>query len=253
MNHRKSQQNRSRPAPKGLAGFTLIELLVVITIIAILAAILFPVFSRAREQARKTSCASNIKQMTMALLQYTQDYDETTVPLRTGEIFSPAFDWSEALQPYIKNRQIFRCPSGAGKVMAYTYNYFVGGPNGRSDAAIPLPAQTPVYADAVSDADRRAFTFILPDVHGQHHGGRLSLDRTGWEQYRAGLIDADIHNEGANYGFYDGHVKWMRHKVVTGDRIQHGAGPKNADLKAPPSKGLDYNCDGEVGDSNTWN
>src|SRR4051794_6200959 len=90
-------------------GFTLIELLVVIAIIAILAAILFPVFAQAREAARKTTCLSNCKQLGAALMQYCQDYDETIVLNSYGSDAS----WADMLQPYIKNDGILVCPSSS--------------------------------------------------------------------------------------------------------------------------------------------
>ncbi len=112
------------PRPKYLrrgpgAGFTLIELLVVIAIIAILAAILFPVFARARENARRTSCQSNLKQIGLGLLQYVGDYDET-LPFSffgTSGNSTPAgstpdnYKWMDAIQPYLKSEQVFNCPS----------------------------------------------------------------------------------------------------------------------------------------------
>jgi len=94
-------------------GFTLIELLVVIAIIAILAAILFPVFAQAREAARISSCLSNTKQMGLALRMYSQDYDEN-FPLRRSQDFNWPItygNWKHLINPYIKNFQIFRCPS----------------------------------------------------------------------------------------------------------------------------------------------
>ena len=109
------------------SGFTLIELLVVIAIIAILAAILFPVFAQARESARQTSCLSNVKQMSLGILMYLQDYDDKFCPARydvTNE--TPGFDkpdapwnvtkfehidWAHLIYPYVKNTQIFHCPS----------------------------------------------------------------------------------------------------------------------------------------------
>lgn len=93
------------------SGFTLIELLVVIAIIAILASILFPVFARAREQARRTSCLSNLKQIGLGLMQYTQDYDER-MPFANYDANNGAgFWWMDAIEPYVKSTQIYTCPS----------------------------------------------------------------------------------------------------------------------------------------------
>src|SRR5690242_4152509 len=94
-------------------GFTLIELLVVIAIIAILAAILFPVFAQAREQARKITCVSNLKQLTLGWLMYAQDYDETWVTSGKGYTAGASGDSGDAhylVQPYVKNLNIFFCP-----------------------------------------------------------------------------------------------------------------------------------------------
>lgn len=91
------------------SAFTLIELLVVVAIIAILAAILFPVFGRARENARRTSCLSNLKQAGLGLMQYTQDYDESMPFIQLGS--GPVTYWMDAIQPYTKSYQIWRCPS----------------------------------------------------------------------------------------------------------------------------------------------
>jgi prepilin-type N-terminal cleavage/methylation domain-containing protein/prepilin-type processing-associated H-X9-DG protein len=92
-------------------GFTLIELLVVIAIIAILAAILFPVFARARENARKASCMSNMKQLGLAVMQYTQDYDETMPPGIAAYEGWWQVTWAGLVQPYTKSLQVFQCPS----------------------------------------------------------------------------------------------------------------------------------------------
>src|SRR5688500_4059572 len=127
-------------------GFTLIELLVVIAIIALLAAILFPVFARAREKARRASCQSNLTQIGLGLIQYSQDYDERVAVWRqavpgyvasTGYPSNPALGemrWADAIQPYVKSEQLFNCPSqtpatypGAAFTlpmnMHYGYNY----------------------------------------------------------------------------------------------------------------------------------
>src|SRR6186713_440515 len=94
-------------------GFTLIELLVVIAIIAILAAILFPVFGRARENARRSSCMSNLKQVGLGWMQYSQDYDEYAAPIRYGTASTQYFPLRSLLDPYIKSAQIYICPSNS--------------------------------------------------------------------------------------------------------------------------------------------
>ncbi len=107
-----------------LRGFTLIELLVVIAIIAILASILFPVFSQAREKARASTCTSNWKNLTLSMNMYSQDYDECMVPLMTSPAsFFVFYDpdagdyvWPELVDPYVKNWQIHRCPSDPDQV-----------------------------------------------------------------------------------------------------------------------------------------
>jgi len=104
-----TSQRATRISTKGNA-FTLIELLVVIAIIAILAAILFPVFARARENARRSSCQSNLKQIGLGFAQYTQDYDEQ-LPLGNTRYGTPILAWAAVIQPYVKSKQIFACPS----------------------------------------------------------------------------------------------------------------------------------------------
>jgi prepilin-type N-terminal cleavage/methylation domain-containing protein len=102
-------------------GFTLIELLVVIAIIAILAAILFPVFARARDAARKTTCTSNLKQLGTAIMMYTQDYDECLVPVAVGTCQMPdSYAWGDLIQPYAKNTGLLWCPSNSAKVKVNT-------------------------------------------------------------------------------------------------------------------------------------
>src|SRR5258707_167673 len=104
-------------------GFTLIELLVVIAIIAIFAAILFPVFAQAREKARAASCTSNIKQVTLGLLMYIQDYDEMMCPCQIG-----SGTWDQLTAPYVKNVQVFACPDwlcnpqAGGRIISYGMN-----------------------------------------------------------------------------------------------------------------------------------
>jgi prepilin-type N-terminal cleavage/methylation domain-containing protein/prepilin-type processing-associated H-X9-DG protein len=108
----------NRHSRKPHSGFTLIELLVVIAIIAILAAILFPVFARAREKARQAACMSNMKQIGLAFMQYTQDYDET-FPMRYGDACPPDCEnnkvrsWKNMVMPYLRSFDVYRCPSNA--------------------------------------------------------------------------------------------------------------------------------------------
>jgi prepilin-type N-terminal cleavage/methylation domain-containing protein len=112
-------------------GFTLIELLVVIAIIAILAAILFPVFAKAREKARQTSCLSNTKQLCLSFLMYVQDYDEVF----PGRVMAPtpAVSWVALIYPYTKNSQLFRCPS-------YDVRYTRYADEGSSGTTTPIPS-----------------------------------------------------------------------------------------------------------------
>ena len=130
-----------RTSPHVFPAFTLIELLVVIAIIAILAAILFPVFARARENARRTSCTSNLKQIGLGLLQYSQDYDEKQpldyFGINDNSGYGGRYKWMDAAYPYIKSEQIFDCPSDSFGTLGGTnrknslYKYHPGdGSNG---------------------------------------------------------------------------------------------------------------------------
>ncbi len=185
-------------------GFTLIELLVVIAIIAILAAILFPVFARAREKARQTSCLSNIKQIALAMQMYKQDYDERWMPYFRDEGGTRLF-LNDFLVPYVKNQQIFQCPSitpwTAGASSCYLT--WMGGyasssqVNGVADSQIARPAECIVVADCgchrIDDACR------AENVRTSN-----GLQNTCGVAYGA---LTGRHNGMANCGFADGHAK----------------------------------------------
>ncbi|MGE5531954.1 MAG: type II secretion system protein, partial [Bacteroidota bacterium] len=141
-------------------GFTLIELLVVIAIIAILAAILFPVFAKAREKARQASCLSNIKQIGLSVEMYKTDYDQM-FPFSRNQVPS-GYWYNYFLEPYIKNKQCTICPSSSAWTVGYAYNiqfgYFPGlqiSPprygamyEGVSEASVRNPAETIVITEA---------------------------------------------------------------------------------------------------------
>ncbi len=146
-------------------GFTLIELLVVIAIIAILAAILFPVFGRARENARRSSCLSNMKQMGLAALQYTQDYDETYPMSRVVSPITPPNGvfwaggttfWPQILYAYHKSDQVFRCPS-------VDYNGFPQDLNYGANGFIMPTSGTSGFGDLrMPNANANGFGVVLP-------------------------------------------------------------------------------------------
>jgi prepilin-type N-terminal cleavage/methylation domain-containing protein/prepilin-type processing-associated H-X9-DG protein len=127
-----TQQGAALKRRKG-KGFTLIELLTVIAIIAVLASILFPVFARAREQARKATCQSNLKQLGLALLMYSQDYDERMLPIATPGGPGGELRWPQILSPYLKMRGFVRCPDAdysQATAFGPTYDEAINDPDG---------------------------------------------------------------------------------------------------------------------------
>ncbi|HCA47473.1 MAG TPA: hypothetical protein DEP45_09010 [Armatimonadetes bacterium] len=178
-------------------GFTLIELLVVIAIIAILAAILFPVFARAREKARQTSCLSNVKQIALAETMYESDYDECTASYSSHPGKAAQYDYRAMLEPYLKNDQVGQCPS-ASETTAWNY-----GPN-ISDVGAPNLATSHGYLYCfrkVASFQFPAETAIFTDTAGSNW--RYNTTNSALQ----GMVFR--HNGGANVSYLDGHAKWV--------------------------------------------
>jgi prepilin-type N-terminal cleavage/methylation domain-containing protein/prepilin-type processing-associated H-X9-DG protein len=213
-------------------GFTLIELLVVIAIIAILASILFPVFARARENARRSSCQSNMKQIGLGMLQYSQDYDEKLVPAWIGPSWGArTARWMEVTQPYLKSGQIFVCPS---TTRAYDSN-----PTGANFGAYAINL-------AYGNNGGPKSPGIIPDVADQASIGLSSLEEPATTVWAADAVDwqnywttnpaivttttprtlgavSERHLETAVVLYCDGHVKSNRLDQLTAVSSTSGA------------------------------
>ncbi len=227
---------RTRP------GFTLIELLVVIAIIAILTAILFPVFAQAREKARQTSCLANMRQVGLAVQIYAQDYDDALVHTELGGDVDDAHEyyWGDMLQPYLKNWQILVCPSASQKItfktgattysQQWSYNYGINdiiaadctdadnpacrhiGIAGQALAAVASPASTILITDNLpadhdtEDGDDTTLGHARHEINwqwGRRDATRLSVGGKSQDGYAR-------HSDGFVYVLADGHSKWRR-------------------------------------------
>jgi prepilin-type N-terminal cleavage/methylation domain-containing protein/prepilin-type processing-associated H-X9-DG protein len=236
--------HRSAASRRGSA-FTLIELLVVIAIIAILAAILFPAFARARENARRASCQSNLKQMSLGVLQYAQDYDETYPPYTAGAGFEYTFFttppqarpangcttgteapcanrrkyWSNTIYPYIKSYAVYGCPSSAPADdpnavikydFSYRYNSFLGV---YKLAGVDSPSSVYMFTEgpgAIASASHApavvtSVAYPAPFDPATHTG-----QMWGGGCSPRGTENVVRHFGGENYAYVDGHVKWLK-------------------------------------------
>ena len=205
--------------PQRKRGFTLIELLVVIAIIAILASILFPVFARARENARRTSCLSNMKQLGLGVMMYVQDYDERffgpgfgstggveeTLPCPGNAASACRAYWPVKLYPYIKSLQVFNCPSDSTSQVNWP-----GTPNNAATHVGYGYNREFNNQIVLAAVDKVAQTALLADSEGWN---RYLLYRVGYPTSPTGTTDIrqipDRHLNGAIITFADGHAKWI--------------------------------------------
>ncbi|NLJ35798.1 MAG: DUF1559 domain-containing protein [candidate division WS1 bacterium] len=201
-------------------GFTLIELLVVIAIIAILAAILFPVFARARAKARQTTCLSNLKNLALAHHMYTQDFDETFPMCYMYSFGSPVlneFDgnarlwvyWLDSVKPYVMNKDVYKCPetkedwcSFARNIELGYYNIYAVDPTPRTDRKYLGVSLSNIKkpAEFMMIADRPNWSW---SYYHMWNGIWTNPANPYYEQFWL-----DRHNGGMNAAFVDGHAKW---------------------------------------------
>jgi prepilin-type N-terminal cleavage/methylation domain-containing protein/prepilin-type processing-associated H-X9-DG protein len=254
------------PTTRKSSAFTLIELLVVIAIIAILAAILFPVFAQAREKARQTACLSNAKQLATALIMYAQAFDET-LPGSAYNYFGGSVNalrnpkWMDVMMPYIKNDQVFNCPSDSGKkfvnindpsrnsgstvppggsfLLNNAYNGgTIGVQSGTSNkplAALAVPADTIHILEGGASTINNQFYWpasaanpVLP-LQPLAGNNTFGLDKTANPPY-FGYQDSSgrqykvggRHNRVANLVFCDGHAKGMQIETVAETHMVNG-------------------------------
>lgn len=228
--------NTHRGMGRTRIGFTLIELLVVIAIIAILAAILFPVFQKVRENARRTACLSNEKQIGLAEIQYTQDSDEAFPAVAyCGQWASPIF-------AYLKSANVFKCPDDSAAdphEVTYSANIvmqsYYGTTRGLNLSQCTAPASTVLLLESpggTTDFTQGEAADNTTETDGfSNYCGRTILqtgymgNRNDATQYRIPVTPLGWHTGGSNFLAMDGHAKWLR-----GTQVSNGYVPYVADV-----------------------
>jgi len=226
-------------------GFTFIELLVVIAIIALLAAILFPAFGRARENARRTTCQSNLKQIGLGVMQYLQDYDEC-YPLAIYGSANDGTGWAVSVQPYLKSLGVYQCPSDRTdpsnnkSLEGYTdywynaalsWNGSTGTPSYKKaikSSALLFPSLTIMNGDGTGGSDHSRGSYRMNGcLNGGGYGPSYSENDPAYYSCTAtGVVTANgsgnsvnKHFQGHNLCFADGHVKWYQGLRATSNAV----------------------------------
>ncbi len=219
-------------------AFTLIELLVVIAIIAILAAILFPVFARARENARRASCQSNLKQISLGVIQYTQDYDELYPPtyrnngilwdVQAGIVQTDSsmpgakfetvagadsghfISWMDLTYPYVKSVQIYSCPSSRANAIYSGYGYSTGFGEGIHIGNYNNGNRVGLVLSTAA-VQRVAETFMIVEYQSVFNTFANPADIGSFARGSNTALNYAVapHMDGGNIAYADGHVKWL--------------------------------------------
>jgi prepilin-type N-terminal cleavage/methylation domain-containing protein/prepilin-type processing-associated H-X9-DG protein len=227
-------------------GFTLIELLVVIAIIALLAAILFPVFARARENARRASCQSNLKQVGLGMMQYAQDYDEK-YPIARTDYDAPLQAWDMMIRPYLGVNVDFGGPSSIFHCPSDGFVSWLNQPNRTYSLVEPYsgPVATGFVKNSVPDAsgnywptralaeiEAPATTLMIAETPSANNllGTRWTATCYNPEYQSSANSGRALHFDGWNYLFADGHVKWLKPE----NTIDHNSGDAQTGTTAAP-------------------